>query len=63
MVVYMQRYNIHEFCNVPSLYLQLVQKELRQALTRVLVLLLRKKNTDLAEKVYSDGEWIQLINP
>jgi len=57
----MQRYNIQEFCNVPSLYVQLVQKKLRQALTRVLVLLLRRKNTYLAEKVYKDGEWIQLI--
>lgn len=57
----MQRYNIQEFCNVPSLYVQLVQRKLRQALTRLLVLLLRRKNTDLAEKVYKDGEWMQLI--
>jgi hypothetical protein len=45
---------------VPPLYVQLVQKKLRQALTGVLVLLL-KKNTNFAEKVYKNGEWIQLI--
>jgi len=46
---------------VPLLYVQLIQKKLRQALTEVLVLLLRRRNTNLAEKVYKNGEWIELM--